>query len=69
MSTLSLSEVKAVVKELLKRYHAEYALLFGSYARGDATPDSDIDIIIVGGKDFVPRKGFLRSAATEILAN
>ena len=33
MSTLSLSEVKAVVKELLKRYHAEYALLFGSYAR------------------------------------
>ena len=44
MSTLSLSEVKAVVKELLKRYHAEYALLFGSYARGDATPDSDIDM-------------------------
>ena len=58
MSTLSLSEVKAVVKELLKRYHAEYALLFGSYARGDATPDSDIDIIIVGGKDFVPRNSF-----------
>ena len=58
MSTLSLSEVKAVVKELLKRYHAEYALLFGSYARGDATPDSDIDIIIVGGKDFVPRNIF-----------
>ena len=55
MSTLSLSEIKAVVKELLERYHAEYALLFGSYARGDATPDSDIDIIIVGGKDFVPR--------------
>ena len=58
MSTLSLSEVKAVVKELLKRYHAEYALLFGSYARGDATPDSDIDIIIVCGKDFVPRNIF-----------
>lgn len=54
MSTLSLSEVKAVVKELLKRYHAEYALLFGSYARGDATPDSDIDIIIVGGKTLCP---------------
>ena len=54
MSTLSLSEIKAVVKELLERYHAEYALLFGSYARGDATPDSDI----VGGKDFVPRNIF-----------
>jgi len=39
-----------VVKMLLKKYNAEYAILFGSYARGDATPDSDIDLIIVGGK-------------------
>lgn len=58
MSTLSLNEVKAIVKELLERYHAEYALLFGSYARGDATPDSDIDVIIVGGKNFIPRNIF-----------
>lgn len=58
VSTLSLNEVKAIVKELLERYHAEYALLFGSYARGDATPDSDIDVIIVGGKNFVPRNIF-----------
>lgn len=58
MGTLPLNEIKAIVKELLERYHAEYALLFGSYARGDATPDSDIDIIVVGGKDFVPRNIF-----------
>ena len=58
MSTLSLNKIKAIVKELLERYHAEYALLVGSYARGDATPDSDIDIIVVGGKNFVPRNIF-----------
>lgn len=58
MGTLSLGEIKTIVKKLLKRYHAEYALLFGSYARGDATPDSDVDIIIVGGKDFIPRNIF-----------
>ena len=58
MNTLSLDEIKSIVKELLKRYHAEYALLFGSYARGDATPESDVDIIIVGGNDFVPRNIF-----------
>lgn len=58
MGTLPLNEIKAIVKELLERYHAEYALLFGSYARGDATPDSDIDIIVVGGKNFVPRNIF-----------
>ena len=31
---------------------------FGSYARGDVTPDSDLDVIIVGGKNFVPRNIF-----------
>ena len=58
MGTLPLDEIKSIVKELLKRYHAEYALLFGSYARGDATPDSDVDVIIVGGKNFIPRNIF-----------
>lgn len=58
MTVLSLGEIKIIVKELLERYHAEYALLFGSYARGDAMPDSDIDIIVVGGKEFVPRNIF-----------
>ena len=58
MGTLALDEIKSVVKELLKRYHAEYALLFGSYARGEATPESDIDIVIIGGKNFVPRNIF-----------
>jgi len=27
-------------------------LLFGSYARGDATADSDVDVIIMGGPAF-----------------
>ena len=58
MSTLSLNEIKAIVKELPERYRAEYALLLGSYACGDATPDSDIDVILVGGKNFVPRNIF-----------
>ena len=39
MGALALDEIKSVVKELLKRYHAEYALLFGSYARGGRQPE------------------------------
>ncbi|WP_367181670.1 nucleotidyltransferase domain-containing protein [uncultured Phascolarctobacterium sp.] len=27
-------------------------MLFGSYARGEATEESEIDIIIIGGKSF-----------------
>lgn len=33
--------------ELLEKYHATQPRLFGSVARGDAGPDSDIDIDIV----------------------
>ena len=52
MRTLTLSEIKETVIGLLNKYNAEYALLFGSYARGTATENSDIDIVVFGGKNF-----------------
>lgn len=55
MNTLSRTEIEQVIRELLHKYHAEYALLFGSYARGEATAASDIDVIVVGGANFRPR--------------
>ena len=58
MSVLSMAEIEAVIKQLLRKYSAEYALLFGSYARGDATPLSDIDIVVVGGHSFVGKNIF-----------
>ena len=45
-------EIENCIRSLLVRYGAEYALLFGSYARGEETPDSDIDIVVFGGKHF-----------------
>lgn len=44
--------IENVIKSLLVRYNAEYALLFGSYARGEETPDSDIDVVVFGGDNF-----------------
>lgn len=49
---LTFDEIAAMVRPLLRKYNAEYALLFGSYARGEATPDSDIDLLVVGGERF-----------------
>ena len=49
MNTLSRTEIEQVIRELLHKYHAEYALLFGSYARGDMTSGSDIDLRIDKG--------------------
>lgn len=52
MKLLTREEIEATVRILLKKYHADYALLFGSYARGEATESSDIDLVVVGGADF-----------------
>ena len=45
-------DIENAIRTLLVKYNAEYALLFGSYARGEETPDSDIDVIVYGGKNF-----------------
>lgn len=49
---LEIENLTEIIRELLVRYHAEYALLFGSYARGEETPDSDIDVVVIGGANF-----------------
>ena len=47
-------EIIAIIKNLLIKFNASYAILFGSYARGEETEASDIDLIVVGGKHFHP---------------
>ena len=51
-------EIAAMVAPLLRKYRAEQAILFGSYARQEATTDSDIDLMIVGGDSFDPTDVF-----------
>lgn len=49
MKTYTISEIKSIVSRLAKQYGAERVYLFGSYARGDSTPASDIDLRIDKG--------------------
>ena len=49
---LTKQEIENAILLLLQKYHAESAVLFGSYARGDATPQSDLDVIVFGGEHF-----------------
>ena len=37
--------LKKISERLKKEYHAEKVILFGSYARGEETEDSDLDIL------------------------
>lgn len=54
----TIKEIRQFVKPLIKKYSAQAAILFGSYARGEATDESDIDIMIIGGKNFDPTDVF-----------
>jgi predicted nucleotidyltransferase len=39
----SIDDIKRIIAPVARRFGVERMYLFGSYARGDATPDSDID--------------------------
>ena len=45
----SVEEIKAIVAALAAQYGADRVYLFGSYARGDADSNSDIDLRIDKG--------------------
>ena len=42
-----LRELHSSVVKQRKEYNAERVILFGSYARGEATEDSDVDILVI----------------------
>lgn len=44
---ITLSDISAAVSRALSRYDVREAYLFGSFARGEQKPDSDIDLRLV----------------------
>ena len=43
---LTTEEIRAACGEILKDYSVQYCYLFGSYAKGNASPTSDVDLLI-----------------------
>lgn len=46
----TINEIRERVVPIAKQYGVEKVFLFGSYARGEATQDSDIDLRVDKGK-------------------
>lgn len=46
----AVNEISSIVAPILESFGVERAWVFGSYARGDATENSDIDLRIEGGR-------------------
>ncbi len=51
-SVYTIENIKNIVKPIAAKYNVEAIYLFGSYARGEATADSDLDFLVFGGADF-----------------
>jgi len=54
-------EIKKMVELIVERFHPEKVILFGSHARGEAGPDSDVDLLVV-----MPVRGSRREKAVQI---
>lgn len=48
----TLKDIVSLVKPVAKKYRVKEIYLFGSYARGEADGDSDLDFLVFGGENF-----------------
>jgi predicted nucleotidyltransferase len=53
--------IHRMVKRIVDRFQPERIILFGSHARGDAGPDSDVDLLVV-----MPVRGSIRETRINI---
>ena len=61
MPMIDSKKIKAFVNELVRHYHPQRVVLFGSYAHGTPTADSDVDLLVV-----MPHKAHPAIKAAEI---
>ena len=44
---VTLAQIDRMVKRIARKFRPEKIILFGSHARGEAGPDSDVDLLVV----------------------
>ena len=61
MKAITDDTIQRLARRIARRFKPERIILFGSRARGDATPDSDVDLLVV-----MPVTGSRRDKQLEI---
>lgn len=49
---LTSKDINRFVRPIAEKYHVKEIYLFGSYAKGEADENSDLDFLVFGGKNF-----------------
>jgi len=55
------ADIRRIARRIARRFTPDQIILFGSHARGNAGPDSDIDLLVV-----MPVKGSKRQKQVEV---
>lgn len=68
---VAISEIEQLGRQIGDRFGAERVILFGSYAQGTVTKDSDVDLLVVADTDLSPRQRYnaVRRMAVNIPAS
>lgn len=48
----TIKDIENLVKPIAEKYKVKEIYLFGSYARGEANENSDLDFLVYGGEKF-----------------
>jgi predicted nucleotidyltransferase len=63
MITVTEEVLQEMVRSIVREVDPEQVFLFGSYARGQAGPDSDVDLLIIEREPFGPQRPRLAEMA------
>lgn len=55
---VTMSQIEELVRRIGRQFHPERIVLFGSYASGQATEDSDVDLLVVAKTSLPPRERY-----------
>jgi predicted nucleotidyltransferase len=59
----TLDDIREIVQQIVERFRPQKVILFGSYAQGKPTKDSDVDLLVImetNEQRFTRRPEFLR---------
>ncbi|HAT48711.1 MAG: nucleotidyltransferase domain-containing protein [Nitrospirae bacterium] len=60
---MTAADLSAMSTCIVESIHPERIILFGSYARGDAHPDSDVDLLVVTTETYGPHNSRRKAMA------
>lgn len=64
---VTMAQIEELVQKIRRQFHPDRVVLFGSYAQGAATENSDVDLLVVARTSLPPHERY--GAVRRVLAD